>query len=221
MKRGKRGSSSSAEALTFEEVFNKVYTSLVTGYFPEGMRLREAELMEKFGISRRIARKILERLAYEGLAVLEVRKGAVIAPVSEKTLAECFEVREGLEITAIRLACTRASEKDIAELGDIIKEMKDALEKYDFVRYSELNSKFHDKIINLANNSVLKQLYERANVHLIRYKFRSLLTAGRALDSLREHEKIWEAIKERDLVKAEEAIREHIQNISKNVLSSL
>lgn len=221
MRKGKKEASFSNEALTFEEVFNKVYMSLVTGYFPEGMRLRETELMEKFGISRRIARKILERLAYDGLAVLEARRGAVIVPVSKKTLAECFEVREGLEITAVRLACAKASEKDIADLGDIIKEMKDALEKYDFVRYSELNSKFHDKIISLANNSVLKQVYERANVHLIRYKFRSLLTAGRALDSLREHEKIWEAIKERNFSKAEEAIREHIQNISKNVLSSL
>ncbi|MBC7330947.1 MAG: GntR family transcriptional regulator [Synergistetes bacterium] len=220
MRKGKRGTSSSAEALSFEEVFNKVYTSLVTGHFPEGMRLREAELMEKFGVSRRIARKVLERLAYEGLAVLEARKGAVIVPVSKKTLAECFEVREGLEITAVRLACTKASDKEIAELGKLIDEMKDALENYDFVRYSELNSKFHDKIISLANNSVLKQIYERANVHLIRYKFRSLLTAGRALDSLREHQRIWEAIKDRDLAKAEEAIREHIQNISKNVLSS-
>lgn len=221
MRKGRRGEPSSAEALTFEDVYNKVYASLVTGYFPEGMRLREAELMEKFGVSRRVARKVLERLAYEGLAILETRKGAVIVPVSKRTLAECFEVREGLEITAVRLACAKASDKDIAELGNIIREMKDALEKYDFVRYSELNSKFHDRIIDLAGNAVLKQLYERANVHLIRYKFRSLLTAGRALDSLREHEKIWEAIKERNVSKAEEAIREHIQNISKNVLSSL
>lgn len=219
MRKGKGGAS--PEALGFEEVFKKVYTSLVTGHFPEGMRLREAELMEKFGVSRRIARKVLERLAYEGLAVLEARKGAVIVPVSKKTLAECFEVREGLEIIAVRLACKKASEKEISELEKIIEEMREALKSYDFVRYSELNSKFHDKIIILADNSVLKQVYERANVHLIRYKFRSLLTSGRALDSLREHERIWEAIKERDLAKAEEAIREHIQNISRNVLSSL
>ncbi len=220
MRKGKT-KSASGEALTFDQVFNKVYTSLVTGYFPEGMRLRETELMEKFGVSRRIARKVLERLAYEGLAVLETRKGAVIVPVSKRTITECFEVREGLEVTAVRLACSKASDEGIAELGSIVEEMKEALKNYDFVKYSELNSKFHDKIILLADNSVLKQLYERANVHLIRYKFRSLLTAGRALESLREHERIWSAIRERDLTKAEEAVREHIQNIKNNVLSFL
>jgi len=220
MRKGKT-KSASGEALTFDQVFNKVYTSLVTGYFPEGMRLRETELMEKFGVSRRIARKVLERLAYEGLAVLETRKGAVIVPVSKRTITECFEVREGLEVTAVRLACSKTSDEGIAELGSIVEEMKEALKNYDFVKYSELNSKFHDKIILLADNSVLKQLYERANVHLIRYKFRSLLTAGRALESLREHERIWSAIRERDLTKAEEAVREHIQNIKNNVLSFL
>lgn len=221
MKRDRKVKASAEESLTFDQVFNKVYASLVTGYFPEGMRLREAELMERFGVSRRIARKVLERLAYEGLAVLEERKGAVIVPVSKRTVAECFEVREGLEITAVRLACERASDQDIAQLGSIIEEMKEALKSYDFVKYSELNSKFHDRIISLADNSVLKQVYEKANVHLIRYKFRSLLTAGRALESLQEHESIWLALKERDLTKAEEAVRRHIQNIKNNVLSFL
>ena len=68
-------------------VFNTLRNAILTGELSPGERLMEIKLADKLGVSRTPIREAIRKLELEGLVVMEPRKGAHVAQITEKDLA--------------------------------------------------------------------------------------------------------------------------------------
>ncbi|MFH1241835.1 MAG: FCD domain-containing protein, partial [Pseudomonadota bacterium] len=65
---------------------------------------------------------------------------------------------------------------------------------------------------------VLKGMMETVNVHLEVLRLRTVVLAGRAQQSVREHIEIVEAVEKGDAAGAEELMRRHVKSVQRDAL---
>ena len=88
------------EARIYQSIFDGVLDHRLT----PGTKLPEPQLCQLFGVGRAVVRRVLEKLAYDGIVVLRPNKGAVIAAPTPEETREIFEARRALERTLVELA---------------------------------------------------------------------------------------------------------------------
>jgi DNA-binding GntR family transcriptional regulator len=95
--------------------------------------------------------------------------------------------------------------------------MENYLCENNYDEYTKLNIEFHDTIYKLAKNIQAVKMVNMIKTQLIRYHFRTILVPGRNEKSLQEHKNIYQALKERDALGAEEAMKHHVANVRKTI----
>lgn len=183
--------------------------AIENGGLQPGTRLREAELADRFAISRTPVREALKRLETHGLVVHEPHHGAVVATLDYGQMAELYLIREVLEGTAARLAAIHATTTEV----DILREMV-ARDRGLVDRPGELartNRLFHQQVRNSARNRFLGGMLENLRLSLALLAGTTLGASGRGIQSVEEHAAIVERIAARDPDAAEAAARQHIQ----------
>src|ERR1043166_178019 len=121
-----------------------------------GERLTERWLEGQFQSSRTPIRAALVRLEGEGLLRRDGRNW-VVAPIDLGDIEALAEYREPLEVTAVRLACERATEADL----DAVEEMLNAC-RPDVPReeWHKIGTYFHVEIARLSGNPFLAKAIE-------------------------------------------------------------
>lgn len=79
-----------------------------------GEWLREARLCRDFAVGRSIARRALRILAEDGLVEIEENRGARVSTTTVEEVFDLYEIRAALYGLAARVACMRASDREIA-----------------------------------------------------------------------------------------------------------
>src|SRR5690606_22330616 len=111
--------------LLHEEVLGRLRNYLIEGNLAEGERVPERQLCELFGVSRTPLREALKVLAAEGVVELLPNRGARLRQLTEKDLAELFDIVGGLEALAGRLACEHITDDEVAEIERMHRSMYD------------------------------------------------------------------------------------------------
>jgi DNA-binding GntR family transcriptional regulator len=194
-------------------VYRMLREAIVDGRLQPNERLVEADLAHRFGAGRTAIRAALVRLDQEGLAERQPNRGARVRLVSDREALEIEEVRVALEQMLARHAATRITERNVAELRAILREMSARVEAGDPLGYSELNAQFHEMIWAIADQSVASTLVANLKSQSIRFQYRTILQPGRPDRSLREHATIVEALASRDPDASETAMREHLSRV--------
>lgn len=110
-------------------VFNTLRRAILKGELKPGERLMEIALAEKLGVSRTPIREAIRKLELEGLVVMAPRKGAKVASITERDLNDVLEVRKGMEVLAVSLACQRITREELEKLDEFIKKNKEKRDK--------------------------------------------------------------------------------------------
>lgn len=193
-------------------VFNTLRQAILRGELKPGERLMEIQLANKLGVSRTPIREAIRKLELEGLVLMIPRKGAEVADIKEKNLRDVLEVRSALEILAVRLACERITDKQIAELKRAAKEFKITLANDDITKVAEADVKFHDVIYEATGNKKLIQLLNNLREQMYRYRVEYLKNESAHAKLLREHEEIISKIENRQIQEAIAIVCQHIDN---------
>ncbi len=208
-----------------DEVIAQIQQLLIDGKLKKGERLLpERELAKKLGVSRAVLREALSAL--ESMGILERKKGggAYVRQFSSEELMKSFvrtktdkelfedllEIREVVESKAVEWAVLRATEMDIMR-------MKNALEKMinsDRPRIED-DVLFHLTISAATHNEILFELSKNIGNMLYRTREKTLNLPGRKEECINEHRKIYEAIRDRDVARAVEAMKSHIRIVEK------
>lgn len=206
------------EALTIEKpltvaesVYQKLRDHIIFGSFKPGQRLAEEQLAEQMGVSRTPVREALLRLEQEGLIQMLPRQGAVVRRLSLEEARQVYEVRALLEGLAARLAVQHMTPQALSAIREALDASFEVMEQQDTRRLVIHNNHFHDLIVETARNVVLKKILNllRTQVNLLRITLWSTFP-DRLEQTLREHERIYEAMAAGDEDGAEQAAREHI-----------
>ena len=139
-------------------VFNTLRAAILKGELKPGERLMEIALADKLGVSRTPIREAIRKLELEGLVVMAPRKGAKVASITERDLNDVLEVRKGMEVLAVSLACQRITKEELDRLDEIEGRFQAQIEAGNLTELAELDVEFHDTIYKATNNQRLVQL---------------------------------------------------------------
>lgn len=193
----------------------------------------ERDLSEMLKVSRTSVRQALKAL--DVLGVLEISPGSrtflnksisklLINPLKFMTLMhdvttlELFGTRKIIEVALARSAAVNANEADIKKMRNTLKIAEDNLN--DPKRYVLVEMEFHDDIFKAAGDRVLSAIMASINNLLLESREKSANLFTNLKDSLKQHTKIFEAIKEKDPDKAGSAMLDHLTKVEHLFLDS-
>lgn len=201
-----------------EIAYNYLKTRILDGTLRPAQRLIETQLVESIGVSRNTIKKALMQLAKEGLVMVQENKGATIRSLKLEEILECYEIRIALEGLLVRhIVANMTKDKELI-LSTMLLGMEKAAGEKNFDLYSDLNRQFHNVIYEVSGKTIITELIQRLKSQLGRLHVKTLLAPQRSESSLEEHRKILEAIKERDGLKLEKAIRLHLENVVDTIM---
>jgi DNA-binding GntR family transcriptional regulator len=185
---------------------------IVEGDIEPGARISERLLCERFGVSRTPLREALKVLASEGLVELLPNRGARIARLDDKDVADMFEVMAVLEALAGRLACARIGEAALAEIRALHYQMLAHFMRRRLPEYFRLNQAIHEAIVEAAANPVLKATYLGLSGRIRRARYRANMSDERWAAAVAEHEEIMTALGARDGETLAGILDRHLRN---------
>jgi DNA-binding GntR family transcriptional regulator len=194
-------------------IVEAVRAAIVQGEFSPKQRLVEADLCERFGTSRFIARSALLELSAQGLVEFQRNRGARVREISISEAIEITEVRKLLEGLGAARAAERITRAEITALRGLVKDMRTAVEKSELLVYRDLNASLHASIRDIAAHETSARLLQQLRDQTVRHQFSLALVPGRPSVSLPQHEAIVAAVTARDPAAAERAMQDHLQSV--------
>lgn len=204
-----------------DDVILAVRTAVLKGDFPPGQRLSEPELARELGVSRTPVREALRALEREGLLQRTPGRGIVVVDITPDDVDEIYTIKSVLEGVAVRLACRRATDKEIERLYRFTDEMQALADKDDIAAYAAVSREFHAALIRAARSRPLSEVYRLVDAPIQRLRVFALAQPGRPRASVREHRAILDAIARRDPEAAEALIRTHVGGAGTMVVKAL
>lgn len=205
------------------------------GFWQPGSRLpAERELSEMLSISRASVRQAL--MALESIGVLYSKRGVghfvkeeamaaastyvVDSLVKEGDPQELLEARRILEPELARLAALYRESDDVLRLNELLERMEGEEQSADLEPYLEADFLFHLNIAYATHNPVLIDL-EKVIIERMKappWK-KATYTIGpkNFRNNLRDHSVILDAISGRKSKEAQQAMIQHIANVTRNV----
>jgi DNA-binding GntR family transcriptional regulator len=204
-----------------ELVLDAVREAIINGTLKPRERLMEIQLAEELGVSRTPVREALRKLELEGFIVMVPRKGAYVADISFKDIADVFEIRAALEGLAAALAAERITNEELEAMERVLAEKAEAIAKNDLDRLVETDTKFHEAIYEASRNQRLWTIISNLREQIQRFRTTSLSNPGRSKQSLDEHRNIVEAIQARDIQLSRKVAQEHIENAEHTLIEAI
>jgi DNA-binding GntR family transcriptional regulator len=182
-----------------------------------GERLTERWLEGHFAGSRTPIRAALARLEGEDLVRRDGRNW-IVAPIDLGELEQLSEFREPLETTAVRLACARASEADLAAIEEMLDACQSGAPRDEWHR---VGTDFHVEIARLSGNPFIVKAIESVMTRLSRARWLEVWTEPSREQAWAEHRRILAFIRRNEPDVAAREAADHIRDTRNRLLHSL
>jgi len=193
-----------------EQVADYLREGIISGMFPRGSRLKQAEIAERLQLSITPVREALKLLEAEGYITGNSYRGACVVPFDPSASVEVLELRLLLESRLLRGTAEKITAQDIVELRALADEFEQAFDVGDRAAARGVNYRFHRRLYNIA---AMPQTLHFVQILWARYPF-DLINAveGRGKDAAKEHDEILGALLQGDASAAMLAMRKHIES---------
>lgn len=202
-----------------EIVYEELKRQILVGEIAPGTRMMEVELADVMGVSRTPVREAIRKLEKEGLVTIEPRKGAYASNISIKDMVDVLEVRQGLEGMAAAIASGKITERQKADLLNVVEKYKAAVESANIEEIIKYDEEFHSMIISISGNKTLMQVFSTVQELALRFRYIYYDDFNRYESMPREHQLIEEAIMSGNAEKARVAAGDHVSKLKEFILN--
>jgi GntR family transcriptional regulator, transcriptional repressor for pyruvate dehydrogenase complex len=215
-----------------------VAAQILNGFYADGLQPgewlgTEAELAERFNVSRVTIRDAVSALAARGLVEVKVGAGGGLRVATSDPdrlidafsiqlrlmglrRDELFEAMLAIEPVTASLAAERASEAQIAELHELIERSRQVVDNP--LQFTALAVGFHQALADMCDNRALRASLAALRSTQLQH-LGSRTTRPIAERVARIHASILEAIAARDPELARQRMCEHLAAVSRDVAS--
>jgi len=137
-------------------VLNLIREDILSCDLKPGEEMREADLAERYNVSKSPVRNALQQLQFERLVETEPRRGHRVTPISVADAQDILDMRETLEAMALRKIAKAATAEQLASLDQFREVDLNCLRT--FARY---NRSFHIELATLSGNRRLAEEMRR------------------------------------------------------------
>lgn len=195
-----------------EALAERLRQMIVEGAIEPGARIDERGLCERFGVSRTPLREAIKVLGREGYVTLVPNRGASAAALTERDLEEAFPIMGALEALAGEMAAAHATGEEIAAIRALHEEMRARHRAGDRPAYFALNERIHLAIAAASGNATLEAMQRSLDGRVRRGRYQANVSPARWDQAMAEHERIMEALADRDGPGLGAILRLHLDN---------
>lgn len=193
-----------------EAIYQTLREGILRGLLSPGERLGELQLSALFERSRTPIREAILRLEAERLAERRARRGLVVGRIRRREILEVYAVREVLDGLAARLAAQVILPADLERLRWLNHRLGEAARRRDYAAMVDLNLEFHGGLCRASGNGLLAEFVDKIHDWVRRFPESTFARPGRALEAVREHEELLDALEKRNADAAERIARRHL-----------
>jgi GntR family transcriptional regulator, hexuronate regulon transcriptional repressor len=212
----------------YQVIATELKNRIISGICTIGSKLPSERLIcEELKVSRSVVREAIIMLEVEGF--VETRKGSgihVIGNISQKNISdmssglnfvnsgpfELLQARQLIESNIAEFAATQITKKDIVDLLEI----QHNAQKEDYYQDSNWDLKFHTQIAMITRNNALvtivQEMWRQRTLNPLWKKLNEHIPEHEINNWLDEHNKILEALINRDPKAAKLAMWQHLEN---------
>jgi DNA-binding GntR family transcriptional regulator len=205
-----------------KNVYETLRNEILTLALPPGQLLDETTLAERFGMSRSPIREALIRLAGDELVVTLPNRSTIVAPIEVATFPKYVEALDIAQRMNTRLAAALRTDADLKTIARRQKEFEASVGTGNHLQMSEANKKFHLAIANAGRNPYLASFYERLlnqGQRMLHLHFEYLERTHDGYLLTDEHHLMLDAIKAKDVNRADELAHAHTRQFQDNFIS--
>ncbi|GAF90157.1 unnamed protein product, partial [marine sediment metagenome] len=201
--------------------------------FQRGSKLPSIQdLSEKLQVGRSSVREALKQLQIVGVVELKQGKGTFVREKFDVTslsesigylltlhkpdIVHLMSARKIIERGTVELATEKASKDEIEKLYNLLQGMKKEIDNPD--RFAKYNVQFHITIAKASKNPLLPIFFNSIYDLFFREQQAVARLLKLAPQSIEQHIRIWNAMKERDPDKAIKEMMEHLNCVERAIL---
>ena len=201
-----------------EEICERLIDDILSGRLLPGTRIVETRLAQRFGVSQAPVREALRDLELFGFVVSAPFRGTQVRKIETQDLLEIYPIRAALEGVAASAAASRIDDATLGRMEELIVSMREAAARNDRDGLAKEDTAFHQAIVQASGNKMLEHVWQTMRLAITTAVTYTM--ARRSLHELAErHVPVLEALRTRDPILAEAAIRRHIDEPREWVLS--
>ncbi|OWT66293.1 GntR family transcriptional regulator [Candidimonas nitroreducens] len=191
-----------------EQIAKAIADGIIKGEIQPGASLREIPLAELFGVGRSSIREALRILERDGVVSIRPRHGASVTQLSAEEMLEIYQIRAALLGVAFELFTARATDKDLQFLGETLARVQAIAapdEQATALIHAELSANMATYICTRCGNRKLAALLSQMSLQVARYTKLGLSSTQRRAQSVRNWQKVLDALGRRDAATANQA----------------
>jgi DNA-binding GntR family transcriptional regulator len=194
-----------------DEIAQVLRERIYAGRYVPGEALRQVQIATELKVSRTPLREALRMLEMEGILKAVVGGGVCVVRADYRRLIDAYLLREVIDALAARLATERLEAASADRLFALIEVQRRAVEPWLPVAYTKANVEFHAAIIAMAQNEFLTGQMPIVRMTSQIFSPWLMMDNDRAVDAIKEHVAIADAIATGDAEKAQRLGGEHIR----------
>ena len=200
--------------------YEAIRKSILSGQWKIGELYNEKAIAADLGISRTPVREALLELASQDLIIFLPRRGLMVNRFTRHDVDEIFELRKAIELAAVEKVTVAAPPFDLFEIEEALLSQRKAVKQKDYLAFMEADRLFHTSFSELTNNRRLIAILDniRDMIHVMGAK--ALALEGRAVEVIKEHQTIFEAVKKGNIEEARRAMAYHLDQSKEAVVES-
>ncbi|MGA7800420.1 MAG: GntR family transcriptional regulator [Gammaproteobacteria bacterium] len=196
--------------MSSQDVYAALKEMILSFELYPGSRVTEAELAERFQVSRTPVREALQRLETEGNLTIRPKQGCFIRELDILDLTQHYQVRIELEMLSLKLACTNMPDRELLELAEQWNPEQQRGRSRRPTQMDVREESYHMALARGGGNMALCRYMEDINNHIRIVRRLDFTSAERIDRTYQEHFDMVQHLLRRDLKAAQRQMREHI-----------
>lgn len=202
-----------------DQAYLALKRAIVSGALAPDAPIDKNEWCAIFEVSRLSITTAINRLAFEGLVVVEPQRGSYVAKIHLEDVRQWMLMRRALEIEVVGVCAADMRDDAIAALGQNLAYQMAAISSGDLQGFHELDTRFHRQLTEGLHLGRVGEVLDPIRTHLERVRRTLLPEPGRPEGTFREHEAIFRAIAAHEPDQAKSEMANHLDRVSRELQS--
>ena len=192
-------------------------------FLAPGTFISEKIISEILNISRTPVREAFSRLEKINFIEIYPQKATRVSLIDINIIDEMSFMRRTLEKEIIKIVCNKRAEKDLELLNDNIDKYKKNIKNNDLYKLLDIDNNFHKILFLIDNKKLAYYIVKDSMKHLNRARIFNIIemdkneTLTNRNRTLKEHQDILQAVKERNSKKAVSLIETHLTHVTEDL----
>jgi DNA-binding GntR family transcriptional regulator len=201
---------------TRDQITDSLREDVLCGRLSAGQRVSEAELAQRFGVSRGPIREALSQMVNEGLFVAKPNCGVVIAPPAPPEIRELvLPIRRTLEVYALRQIFDDLNDNDFRHWDDILFRMERVCRQGEPKQFAPLDVALHRYLMERCGQRDLLIIWQTIVMRMrghFSQRAEEAHQAGKLMTSHANHTKLVNAFRNGSVKVAVKALEDDIND---------